>query len=96
MAGPGFPASGSFNYSDSNGASYQVNVTDVLITPTTVTFSGPYVGGGFLEGKAVMAGGTIFSWGADVVSSDPAGTLGSFTPTTMGLNQTGTMFIYTR
>ena len=96
MAGPGFVAQGTFNYSDTDGSAYTVNVTDVLITPTTVTFSGP-VTGGFLEAQVVTgAGGTVSSSGGDVVASDPAGTLGSFTPSTFAVNPTGTMLVYTR
>lgn len=97
MAGPGFPASGTFNYSDTNAVSYTVNVTDVLISGNVVTFSGPMPGGTtWLEAQVTMgSGGTVASAGGDVVSSDPAGTLGTFTPTTMAdATPTGTMFIY--
>ena len=99
MAGPGFPASGTFSYSDTDGITYTVHVTDVLINGNLVTFSGPMPGGtSWLEAQVIRGpGGTVASAGGDVVSSDPAGTLGTFIPTTMAdATPTGTMFIYTR
>jgi hypothetical protein len=98
MSAPGFPATGTMSYSDTDGISYTIAVTAVQVTDTSVTFSGPYPAGSTTQWLVVQLTqlGGVLTTGGDVVTSDPGSTLGSYVPTLQGTDVTGSMTIYTR
>ena len=98
MAAPGFPATGTMTYDDATGPASHLtmDVTAVRVDGSTVYFSGLWGGSGtWLLAKATSSGG-VLTWAADVVTTDPAATLGTVEPLTVGADVTGTMTFYTR